>query len=38
MNTQHCSLRDKSIGTTEAHVNSDGVIMRDLCRSNTEIT
>ena len=38
MHIAHCDhSRDKSIGTVESHVNSDGVIMRDLCRSNAEI-
>ena len=35
----HCDhSRDKSISKVESHVNSDGVIMCDLHRSNTEIT
>ena len=34
----HCDHTDKSIGTVESHVKSDGIIMCDLCRSNTEIT
>ena len=39
MHIAHCDhSRDKSIGAVESHVNSDGVILRDLCRSNTEIT
>ena len=39
MHIAHCDLsRDKSIGTMESHVNSDGVIIRDLRRSNTFIT
>ena len=38
MHIAHCDRsRDKSISKVESHVNSDGVIVRGLDRSNTEV-